>query len=66
GLGIIMVTHDLGDIIPEIGRVILMRDGRIIADDEKRSVLTSEQLSELFGTRVGLLQNGEYYAMQMF
>ena len=32
GIGILMVTHHLADILPEIDRVILMKDGRIFAD----------------------------------
>ena len=33
GIGIILVTHHLADIIPEIDRVILMRAGRVVADE---------------------------------
>src|SRR5436305_15100803 len=32
GIGIVMVTHHLSDLIPEIERVVLMRGGRIMAD----------------------------------
>jgi iron complex transport system ATP-binding protein len=30
GTGLVLVTHHLGDILPEIDRVILMRGGRIV------------------------------------
>ena len=36
GIGIILVTHHLADIIPEIDRVILMREGRIVATGANR------------------------------
>jgi iron complex transport system ATP-binding protein len=52
GTGLVMVTHHLGDILPEIERVILMRDGRIAGDGSKEEMLTEMRLSELFGTAV--------------
>ncbi len=41
GIGILLVTHQLSDIIPEIDRIILMREGRVIAEarNAKRSML---------------------------
>jgi len=35
GIGIVLVTHHLSDVIPEIDRVVLMRSGRIQADGRK-------------------------------
>lgn len=52
GTGLVLVTHHLGDILPEIERVILMRDGRIVGDGARRDLLTEARLSELFGTPV--------------
>ena len=49
GVSIILVTHDLTDIIPEIKRVILLKEGRIFGDGTKEEVLTSETISDLFG-----------------
>ncbi len=51
---IVLVTHDPGEILPEIDRVILLHQGRIIADGAKRDVLKSESLSELYGMRLRL------------
>ncbi|HWT65868.1 MAG TPA: ATP-binding cassette domain-containing protein [Terracidiphilus sp.] len=48
GTGLVLVTHHLGDILPEIRRVILMRDGRIVGDGPREELLTEERLSELF------------------
>jgi iron complex transport system ATP-binding protein len=36
GTAIILVTHELADIVPEIGRVVLMNHGRVVADGPKR------------------------------
>jgi iron complex transport system ATP-binding protein len=61
GTGILMVTHHLPDIIPEIDRVIQLRGGRVFADGRKSDLLTAETLSELFGLPVELTRRDEYY-----
>ena len=59
---IIMVTHELNEILPEIKRVLLMKDGMVIMDGRKEDVLTEENLSLLFGERVHLSRSGEIYS----
>jgi iron complex transport system ATP-binding protein len=49
GTTLLLITHHIEEIIPEIERVILLREGRIAADGPKRSILTSERLTDLFG-----------------
>lgn len=61
GIGILLVTHHLADIIPEIGRVILLRNGRIAADGAKEQVLTTEMLGDVFGVPVELSRRDGYY-----
>lgn len=61
GIGIILVTHHLADIIPEIDRAILMREGRIVADGRKQDVLTAAALAALFGLPVEWAERGGYY-----
>jgi iron complex transport system ATP-binding protein len=61
GIAIILVTHHLSDIVPEIGRVILMRAGRIVADGAKQDILTADALKSLFGVEVELAQRDGYY-----
>jgi iron complex transport system ATP-binding protein len=61
GLGILLVTHHVSEIIPEIERVVLLREGRILADGSKRSVLTQENLSNLFGATVRLGQHDGFF-----
>lgn len=64
GTGIILVTHNLHDIIPEIRRVILMKDGRFWKDGLKTRILTDENLTELFRVPLHVLKEGGYfYAM---
>jgi iron complex transport system ATP-binding protein len=61
GIGIILVTHELPDIVPEIQRVVLMSRGHIVADGPKEEILRVERLSELFGVKVELGRRDGYY-----
>lgn len=63
GTGIILVTHNLHDIIPEITRVILMKDGHFCMDGPKDEVLTDTNISNLFLVPVRVRkEDGYYYA----
>jgi iron complex transport system ATP-binding protein len=55
--GLILVTHHLSDIPPEIDRVILMKDGRIQADGPRAELLTEPILSDLFQAEVNIGQH---------
>ena len=61
GIGIVMVTHHLSDLIPEIQRVVLMNRGSIVADGPTRETLTESRLSALFGRRLELSEREGYY-----
>ena len=61
GIGILLVTHHLADIIPEIERVILLRAGRVVADGPKDEVLTTEILRGVFGVPVEIARRDGYY-----
>ena len=60
GTGLVLVTHHLGDILPEIERIILMRDGRIVGDGPRVELLTASRLSELFNTNVRIGRDDEW------
>jgi iron complex transport system ATP-binding protein len=65
GTSIILVTQNLADIIPEINRVVLMKDGRFYKDGPKESILTDKNISGLFNVPVELkIKNGYYYALR--
>jgi iron complex transport system ATP-binding protein len=61
GISLLMVTHHLPDIIPEIGRVVCIRDGRICRDGPKEQVLDAATLSAVFGLPVEVLLRAGYY-----
>jgi iron complex transport system ATP-binding protein len=57
------VTHELGDIVPEIQRVVLMSRGSIVADGPKDEILQGERLTALFGVPVEMARRDGYYNM---
>jgi iron complex transport system ATP-binding protein len=61
GTTILLVTHHLADIIPEVGRVILLKDGRIVRDGPKAELLTSASLAALYGVPIEVSERGGYY-----
>ena len=64
GKTVILVTHHIHEIPPEISRVVLLKDGKVVADGEKTEILTSENLSHLFDIPIQLVQvNGFYQAV---
>jgi len=65
GTGIILVTHNIPDIIPQIDRVILMKNGKIYDEGPKRSMLTDKNINKLFDTSVEIQRKeGYYYALR--
>jgi iron complex transport system ATP-binding protein len=61
GLGVLLVTHHVSEIVPEIERVILLREGRVVADGPKDAVLTEAGLRSLFGVELRLSRDGGYF-----
>ena len=61
GVTILLVTHHVEEIIPEIDRVILLRHGRVAFDGPKREVLTAPRLGDVFGSRLTVEESDGYY-----
>lgn len=61
GSSAIIATHHIHEIIPEIERIIFIRQGEIIADGDKAELLTSQNMSDLYSTRVKLVEHAGYY-----
>jgi iron complex transport system ATP-binding protein len=61
GIGILLITHHIADILPEIDRILLMREGRIVADGPKAELLTASNLSDLFKTEVNMTERDGFY-----
>lgn len=60
GIAILLVTHHLSDIIPEIGRIVMMKEGRIVADGPRGNLLARSPIESLFGVEVDLSERDGY------
>lgn len=58
GITLVLVTHHIEEVIPEIRRVMLMKGGRIFADGERADLLRAEPLSEVFGGPIDVQEEG--------
>jgi iron complex transport system ATP-binding protein len=64
GKTVVLVTHHIHEIPPEITHAVLLKGGRVIAEGEKAQILTNGNLTALFDTPIELVQaNGFYQAM---
>ncbi len=55
---LILVTHQVHEIPPEVGRVVLLKLGRIVEDGSKGEVLNAPRLTTPFDTPVDLVYYG--------
>lgn len=64
GKTVLLVTHHVHEIPPEVERVVLLKGGKIVADGPKSALLTDHRVSDLFGCSIQLVQaNGWYQAL---
>lgn len=61
GKNIVLVTHLLNEIPPDIERIVLLRQGSIVADGPKKEVLTERNLQTTYGTPIKVAQVDGYY-----
>ena len=62
GTTLVLVTHRVEEIIPEIQSVVLLRQGRVVAAGPKQTTLTDASLSATFGAPIALTETAGYYA----
>lgn len=61
GQNVVIVTHHLNEIPPEVDRVVLLKNGSIVADGDKAATLTSALLSEVYETPVQISEMDGYF-----
>ena len=63
GKSIILVTHYPEDIIPEIERVVMIKEGKLFDDGKKEELLTSARMSELFNVPLRIIEQDGYFSL---
>jgi iron complex transport system ATP-binding protein len=61
GKKVILVTHHIHEIPPEVTRVILLKEGRVIEDGDKDQILTNTNLTNLFDWPIRVIKENGYY-----
>lgn len=61
GTSMLIATHHLNEIPPEVSRVILLKAGQIAADGPKAEVLRSEILSDVYETPIDVSELNDYW-----
>ncbi|HWU75380.1 MAG TPA: ATP-binding cassette domain-containing protein [Rhodanobacter sp.] len=62
GTTLLMVTHHVEEILPEIEQLVLLSRGKVLRQGNKAEILTNEDLSSAFGARVQVHRQGDYHA----
>ena len=58
---ILCVTHNISMVTPIYDRVIMLKNGEIIADGYQDNVINSKNLKKLYGIDVEVFKNGEFW-----
>ena len=61
GKKVILVTHHIHEIPPEVTRVILLKEGRVIKDGDKDQILTNTNLTNLFDWPIRVIKENGYF-----
>ena len=61
GKKVILVTHHIHEIPPEVTRVILLKEGKVIEDGDKDQILTNSNLTNLFDWPIRVIKENGYF-----
>ena len=65
GVTLILVTHHLEEVIPAIGRVVLLKDGGVLADGDPETVLTSPIVSAQYDADLVVRRDGPRFGLEV-
>ena len=63
GKSLLLVTHYPEDVIPEVERLVMIKDGVVFADGPKEELMTSAQMSALFDVPMEVREEHGYYQL---
>lgn len=58
---LLLVTHHIEEILPEIGHIVMLKDGRVFREGAKSALITRDALSPLFDMTVAVTTRGDWY-----
>lgn len=61
GTGLLLITHHIEEIIPEIDRIVMLRKGKLLRDGRRSDLLTGEALTDLFGLPMSVRASGDWF-----
>ena len=61
---LILVTHHINEIVPEVSRVVILEKGKITHDGQKQDILQSDILSKTFDTSLVVNENCGFFHWQ--
>ena len=64
GRTVVLVTHYPEDIVPEIHRLVLVKNGCIVADGVKEVLLTDDSMSDLFEVPLAVTESRGIYSLR--
>jgi iron complex transport system ATP-binding protein len=65
GVTLVLVTHHVEEILPEVDHVVLLRDGRLLRQGSKADVLNDEALTAAFGMPMRVENTGGYFRAEV-
>ncbi len=65
GVSIVMITHELTDIPASVERIVMIKDGEVFADGNKRDLLVDSKVSELYGESIKVESQNGIYRMRL-
>ncbi|MDO4503160.1 MAG: ATP-binding cassette domain-containing protein [Coriobacteriia bacterium] len=63
GVTLVLVTHYPEDIVPEIDRLVMLKNGKVFADGSKQELMTDEAMTALFEVPLQTSRTGEYFSL---
>lgn len=60
---LVIVTHHVADIMPEVERVVMLKDGGVFHEGPKAGLLTAEALTRLYGVPAEVEERGGWYRL---
>jgi iron complex transport system ATP-binding protein len=60
---LVIVTHHVSDIVPEVDRVVMLKDGAVFRDGRKLELLSGGELSELYGFPARIEERNGWYRL---